>query len=87
MSLMQAQKQRDLKYPGIDHCSTRPRDLGWSTMFAELRSHGSLRTAWDCRAAQNLRIALAVRGSDEGLWRPNSPGLCDVYGRQRARSG
>ncbi|OLB75697.1 MAG: hypothetical protein AUI16_10860 [Alphaproteobacteria bacterium 13_2_20CM_2_64_7] len=39
--------------------------MGWSTMFAELRSHGPYEQPGT--AGPHLEIALAVRGSDEGL--------------------
>jgi AraC family transcriptional regulator len=64
MSLMQAQKQRDLKYQASTLLNSS-RDLGWSTMFAELRSHGPYEQPGT--AGPHLEIALAVRGSDEGL--------------------
>ena len=64
MSLIQAQKQRDLKYQASTLLNSS-RDLGWSTMFAELRSHGPYEQPGT--AGPHLEIALAVRGSDEGL--------------------
>ena len=64
MSLIQAQKQRDLKYQASTLLNSS-RDLGWSTMFAELRSHGPYEQPGT--AGPHLAIALAVRGSDEGL--------------------
>jgi AraC family transcriptional regulator len=64
MSLMQAQRQRDLKYQASTLLNSS-RDLGWSTMFAELRSHGPYEQPGT--AGPHLEIALAVRGSDEGL--------------------
>ena len=38
MSLMQAQRQEDLKYPRTTLLKSS-NDLGWSTLFADLRSH------------------------------------------------
>jgi hypothetical protein len=38
MSLMQAQRQEDLKYPRATLLKSS-NDLGWSTLFADLRSH------------------------------------------------
>jgi AraC family transcriptional regulator len=64
MSLMQAQNQRDLKYQASTLLNSS-RDLGWSTLFAELRSHGPYEQPGT--AGPHLEIALAVRGSDEGL--------------------
>jgi AraC family transcriptional regulator len=64
MSLIQAQTQRDLKYQASTLLNSS-RDLGWSTMFAELRSHGPYEQPGT--AGPHLEIALAVRGSDEGL--------------------
>jgi AraC family transcriptional regulator len=64
MSLIQAQKQRDLKYQASTLLNSS-RDLGWSTMFAEFRSHGPYEQPGT--AGPHLEIALAVRGSDEGL--------------------
>ena len=64
MSLLQAQRQRDLKYPTSTLLKSSG-DLGWSTMFAELRSHGPYEQPGT--AGPHLEIALAVRGSDEGL--------------------
>ena len=61
---MQAQKQRDLKYQASTLLNSS-RDLGWSTMFAELRSHGPYEQPGT--AGPHLEIALAVRGSDEEL--------------------
>jgi AraC family transcriptional regulator len=39
MSLMQAQRQEGLKYPTSTQLLKSSNDLGWSTLFAELRSH------------------------------------------------
>jgi AraC family transcriptional regulator len=64
MSLLQAQRQRDLKYQASTLLNSS-RDLGWSTLFAELRSHGPYEQLGT--AGPHLEIALAVRGSDEGL--------------------
>jgi AraC family transcriptional regulator len=38
MSRMQAQRQEDLKYPKSTLLKSS-KDLGWSTLLAELRSH------------------------------------------------
>jgi AraC family transcriptional regulator len=76
MSLMQAQRQRDLKYP----TSTLLRssgDMGWSTLFAELRSHSPYEKLGT--AGPHVEVAIAVRGSEQGLvatkfdgtWRPS----------------
>jgi AraC family transcriptional regulator len=64
MGLMQVQNQRDLKYQASTLLNSS-RDLGWSTLFAELRSHGPYEQPGT--AGPHLEIALAVRGSDEGL--------------------
>jgi AraC family transcriptional regulator len=75
MSLMQAQRQRDLKYPTSTLLKSS-NDLGWSTLFAELRSHSPYEKPGT--AGPHVEVAIAVRGSEEGLvatkfdgtWRP-----------------
>jgi AraC family transcriptional regulator len=84
MSLLQAQRQRDLKYPTSTLLKSSG-DLGWSTMFAELRSHGPYEQPGT--AGPHLEIALAVRGSDEGLVATKFAGTLRPVRRQRARSG
>jgi AraC family transcriptional regulator len=78
MSLLQAQRQRDLKYPTSTLLKSS-NDLGWSTIFAELRSHSPYEKPGT--AGPHMEVAIAVRGSDKGLvatkfagtWRPVRP--------------
>ena len=83
MSLMQAQRQEDLKYPKSTLLKSS-NDLGWSTLFADLRSHSRYEgpgaaappdaQRWDCgswlrRRTRDVQIRrkLAVCAADNGL--------------------
>ena len=83
VSLMQAQRQGDLKYPKSTLLKSS-NDLGWSTLFAELRSHGRCEGpgtaappgcgSWDCgswlrRSTRDVqnRRKLEVCAADNGL--------------------
>jgi AraC family transcriptional regulator len=63
-SVMQAQRQEDLKYPTSTSLKSS-NDLGWSTLFAELRSYSQREDPGP--VAPHAKISITVRGSDEGL--------------------
>jgi AraC family transcriptional regulator len=65
MSLMQAQRQRDLKYPTSTLLKSS-NDLGWSTLFADLRSHSRCEGPGTA-APTDAEVGIVVRGTDEGL--------------------
>ena len=65
MSLMQVQRQEDLKYPNSTLLKSS-NDLGWSTLLAELRSHSRYEGPGAAPPA-NAEVGIAVRGSDEGF--------------------
>jgi AraC family transcriptional regulator len=64
MSLMQAQRQKDLKYLNSTLLKSS-KDLGWS-LIAELRSH-SRYEGTGAAAPPDAEVGIIVRGSDEGL--------------------
>jgi AraC family transcriptional regulator len=64
MSVMQAQSEEDLKYPTSTPLKSS-NDLGWSTLFAELRSYSQREGPGP--VAPHAKISITVRGSDEGL--------------------
>ena len=64
MSLMQAQRQGDLKYPSSTLLKSS-NELGWSTLFADLRSH-SRGEGPGTAAPPDAEVGIVVRGSDEG---------------------
>jgi AraC family transcriptional regulator len=66
MSLMQAQRQRDLKYPTSTELLRSSNELGWSTLIADLRSHSRYEGP-GAAAPANAKVGIVVRGSDEGL--------------------
>jgi hypothetical protein len=61
---MEGQRQGELKYP-TSTLLRSSNNLGWSTLFAELRSHGSCEGSG--AAGPDVEVAIAVRGSDDGL--------------------
>jgi AraC family transcriptional regulator len=86
MSVMQAQRQEDLKYPTSTLIESS-KDLGWSNLFAELRSYS--RCEGPGTAAPHAEVAIAIGGSDEGLitckvdgsWRPVRPTTGTIWFR------
>ena len=84
MSLMQAQRQRDLKYPTSTLLKSSG-DMGWSTLFAELRSHSPYEKLGT--AGPHVEVAIAVRGSEQGLVATKFDGLCAADGRLQSASG
>jgi AraC family transcriptional regulator len=82
MSLMQAEGQGDPKYPPSTLLKSS-NDLGWSTLFAELRSHSNRCEGLGWPVAPHVQIGIPVRGSDEGLvtckvagsWRSGRPSI------------
>ena len=64
MSLMQAQRQGE-KYPNSTLLKSS-KDLGWSTLLAELRSHSRYEGP-GAAAPADTDVGIIVRGSDEGL--------------------
>jgi AraC family transcriptional regulator len=72
MSLMQAPREADLKYP-TSILLKSSNDLGWSTLFAELHSYSEREGPGP--VAAHAKISITVRGSDEGLV------TCKVGGR------
>jgi AraC family transcriptional regulator len=63
MSQARVRRQSDPSYP-TSMLLKSSKDLGWSTLFAELRSHR--RSDGPGTAAPHAEIAIAVRGSSEG---------------------
>ena len=77
MTHMQAQRQGELKYPTSTLLKSS-NNLGWSTLFAELRSH--TRREGPGTAAPHTEVAIAVRSCDvhvtskvAGSWRSVRP--------------
>ncbi len=77
MSVMQAQRQGELKYPTSTLLKSS-NNLGWSTLFAELRSH--TRREGPGTAAPHAEVAIAVRSCEvhvtskvAGTWRSVLP--------------
>ena len=66
MSLMQARRQEDLKYPSSTQLLKSSNDLGWSTLTAELRSHSRYEGP-GAAAPADAEVGIIVRGSDQGL--------------------
>jgi AraC family transcriptional regulator len=64
MSLMQAQRQEE-KYPNSTLLESS-NGLGWSTLFAELRSHSTYEGT-GAAAPADAELGIIVRGSDQGL--------------------
>ena len=64
MSLMQAQRQGE-KYPNSTLLKSS-KDLGWSTLLAELRSHSRYEGP-GAAAPADTDVGIIVRSSDEGL--------------------
>jgi AraC family transcriptional regulator len=65
MSLMQAQRRGDLQYPASTLLKSS-KDLGWSTLTAELHSHSRYEGP-GAAAPTDADVGIIVRGSDEGL--------------------
>jgi AraC family transcriptional regulator len=65
MNFMQAQRQEDLRYPKTTLLKSS-KDLGWSTLLAELHSH-SRHEGPGAAAPTDAEVGIIVRGSDEGL--------------------
>jgi AraC family transcriptional regulator len=66
MSLMQAQRQEELKYPSSTQLLKSSNDLGWPTLIAELHSHSRYEGP-GAAARADAEVGIVVRGSDEGL--------------------
>jgi AraC family transcriptional regulator len=66
MSVMQAQRQGDPKYPSSTQLLNSSNDLGWSTLIAELNSHSHYEGP-GAAAPTDAEVGVVVRGSDEGL--------------------
>ncbi len=64
MSLMQAQRRGE-KYPSSTLLKSS-KDLGWSTLLAELHSHSRYEGP-GAAAPADAEVGIIVRGSDEGL--------------------
>jgi hypothetical protein len=62
--LMQAHRLGD--HPTSTQLLKSSNDLGWSTLFAELRSHSRYEGP-GAAASADAKIGIVVRGSDEGL--------------------
>ena len=71
MSLMQAQRQGE-KYPNSTLLQSS-NELGWSTLFADLRSHSRYKGP-GAAPPPDAEVGIVVRGSDEG------PVTCKVAG-------
>jgi AraC family transcriptional regulator len=71
MNLMQAQRQGE-RYPKSTLLKSS-NDLGWSTLFADLRSHSRYEGPGTA-APPDAEVGIVVRGSDEG------PVTCKVAG-------
>ena len=68
MSLMQAQRQEDVKYPKSHAVQLlkSSNDLGWSTLITDLCSHSRYEGP-GAAAPADVEVGIIVRGSDEGL--------------------
>jgi AraC family transcriptional regulator len=66
MSLVQAQRRGGAKYPTSTLLKSS-HDLGWSTLFAELRSYSQRDGPGP--VAPHAKISITVRGSEEGVVR------------------
>jgi AraC family transcriptional regulator len=73
MSLMQAQRQEDLKYPSSTQLLKSSNGLGWSTLIAKLHSHSRYEGP-GAAAPADAEVGIVVRGSDEGLLAYKSAG-------------
>jgi hypothetical protein len=62
---MQVQRPEDLKYPQSTLLKSS-RDLGWSCLVADLRSHSHYEGP-GASAPRDAEVGIVVRGSDEGL--------------------
>ena len=71
MSFMQAQRREDLKYPKTTLLKSS-NELGWSTLFAHLRSHGRYEGP-GAAPPPDTHVAIVVRGSDEGFATASPP--------------
>lgn len=60
---MQANRREDLKYPNSELLRSS-NDLGWSTLFAELRSHSRYEGP-GAPAPADADVGILVRGSGE----------------------
>jgi AraC family transcriptional regulator len=60
------QAQRDATYPSSTRLLKSSNDLGWSTLFAELRSHSRYEGPGAAPPA-DAEVGIIVRGSDEGF--------------------
>jgi AraC family transcriptional regulator len=61
-----AQGQEELKYPQSTQLLKSSKDLGWSTLTADLRSHGRY-DGPGAAAPADAEVGIIVRGSEEGL--------------------
>jgi AraC family transcriptional regulator len=73
MSLMQARRQEDLKYPTSTQLLKSSKGLGWCTLIAELRSHSRYEGP-GAAAPADAEVGILVRGSDEGFLAYKSTG-------------
>src|ERR1700738_4270968 len=86
MSHTQVETQGNLNYPTSTLIESS-KDLGWSNLFAELRSYS--RCEGPGTAAAHAEVAIAIGGSDEGLitckvdgsWRPVRPTTGTIWFR------
>jgi AraC family transcriptional regulator len=63
---MQVQRPEDLKYPQSTQLLKSSRDLGWSSLIADLRSHSRYEGP-GASAPPDAEVGIIVRGSDEAL--------------------
>jgi AraC family transcriptional regulator len=66
MSLLQAQRHEELKYPSSTELLRSSNELAWSTLIANLHSHSRYEGPGAAPPA-NAEVAIVVRGSDEGF--------------------
>jgi AraC family transcriptional regulator len=92
MSLMQTQKQEGPKYPKSTLLKSS-NELGWSTLFADLLSHGRYEGP-GAAEPPGAEVGIVVRGSDEGLvtckfagsWQSARPTMGSIWLRTIGRN-
>jgi AraC family transcriptional regulator len=71
---MELQTYEARKYPPTSALLASSAGLGWSTISAELRSHGASEAA--AIVSQHVEICLVVSGNKDGLVKRTEAGLC-----------
>jgi AraC family transcriptional regulator len=71
---MELQAQAVRKYPPTSALLASSAGLGWSTLSAELRSHGVSEAS--AHVSQHVEVCLVVAGNKDGLVRRTEAGFC-----------